>query len=435
MRLPIARSTLRRGLTVLAAAGLLIATTTVFVPSLNAGAAPAVTSAATETRALWVLRSSLATPDSIATLVRTARDHGFNTLLVQVRGRGDAYYTSTIEPRAAELHRQPATFDPLARVLESAHAAGLRVHAWMNVNLVSSAVDLPIASTHIVHRHPEWLMVPRELAQELARVKENSPAYLGRLARWTRAQPTGVEGLYASPILPAAAAHIEAVVQDVVRRYDVDGVHLDYARYPGDRFDYSQGAVRAFRDTIRPTLTSAARREADAREAVDPLIYPDTYPDEWKAFRIGRMTALVGRLQKAIKATRPDAFVSVATAPDLREARERRLQDWGAWLTAGLVDAVCPMAYTPEPAKFAEQIAAARDAAGTRTIWAGIGAYRIPAAQTIENIETARRLGAAGVVLFSYDSLIDPAQASPDYIAVVGRTVFAKPAMSSEGTR
>lgn len=435
MRLPIAWSTLRCRLTALAAAALLAGSPTAFVPSLNAGTEPPAANAVAETRALWVLRSSLATPESIASLVRTSRAHGFNTLLVQVRGRGDAYYASTLEPRATDLQRQRASFDPLASVLAAAHAAGLRVHAWMNVNLVSSAVDLPIAPTHLIHRHPEWLMVPRDLAQELARVKENSPAYVGRLARWTRAQPAGVEGLYASPILPAAAAHVEAVVRDVVTRYDLDGVHLDYARYPGERFDYSQGAIREFRQTIRPALSAAARREADAREAIDPLIYPDTYPEEWKAFRIGRMTALVGRLQNAIKAARPGTFVSVATAPDLREAREHRLQDWGAWLTAGLVDAVCPMAYTPEPAKFAEQIAAARDAAGPRTIWAGIGAYRIPPSQTIENIETARRLGAAGVVLFSYDSLIDPAQASPDYIAVVGRSAFAKPAATSDGTR
>ena len=47
-----------------------------------------------ETRALWVLRTSLTTPESIETLVRAARDHGFNTLLVQVRGRGDAYSPS-----------------------------------------------------------------------------------------------------------------------------------------------------------------------------------------------------------------------------------------------------------------------------------------------------------------------------------------------------
>ena len=433
MRLSGVSATLRRGLTV--AAVLVLLMLALGSPRAAREAAP------TETRALWVLRTSLGSTESITTLVHTARDHGFNTLLVQVRGRGDAYYTSSLEPRAADLQRQPASFDPLATVLAKAHDAGLRVHAWVNINLVSSAADLPIAPTHLVHRHPEWLMVPRDLVQELSRVPEESPAYVGKLARWTRAQTSGpaaaasLEGLYTSPILPAAADHINNVVRDLVTRYAVDGVHLDYARYPTERFDYSRGAIRAFREAVRPQLVGAVRREVDGHEAEDPLAYPDTFPSEWKAFRISRLTTLMGRLRTTVKAARPSAFVSVATAPDIQEARDHRLQDWAAWLQAGIIDAVCPMAYTPEAAKFAEQIAAARDVKGGRAVWAGIGAYRLPPAQTIENIETARRLGTAGVVLFSYDSLIDPRQSSPDYIAVVGRSVFAKPAAASTGTR
>ncbi|HEX7021012.1 MAG TPA: family 10 glycosylhydrolase, partial [Gemmatimonadaceae bacterium] len=139
-----------------------------------------------EVRALWVLRSTLASPESIATLVESARAHGFNTLFVQVRGRADAYYQSRLEPRAAELARQPDTFDPLRTVLDEAHRAGLRVHAWMNLNLVSSAAELPIARDHLVYRHPEWLMVPRPIAQTLAKVEPDSPAYAGMIARWTR---------------------------------------------------------------------------------------------------------------------------------------------------------------------------------------------------------------------------------------------------------
>jgi len=398
------------------------------------GTVPLRGAAPTETRALWVLRTSLSSPESIATLVRTAREHGFNTLLVQVRGRGDAYYNGGVEPRAAELLRQPLTFDPLQAVLTAAHDAGLRVHAWVNVNFVSSAVDIPTATTHVVHRHPEWLMVPRDLAQELSKVPDGSPSYTGRIARWTRAQPH-VEGLYISPVVPAAAEYIDAVIRDLASRYDLDGVHLDYIRYPNERFDYSRGAIREFRDTIRPTLSAAARHDLEAREPIDPLAYPDSFQDEWRAFRVGRLTALVSRLRTTIKHARPAAMVTIAAAPDLEEARTHRLQDWGAWLRGGLIDAVCPMAYTQEPAQFAEQIAAARAAAGGAAVWAGIGAYRIPPAQTIENIETARRLGASGVVLFSYDSLVDPRQSAPDYIAVVGRSAFATPAAPSDGTR
>src|SRR5262245_8467232 len=125
----------------------------------STGAAASPDNSSTETRALWVQRGSLVTPQSIAALVKSAREHGFNTLLVQVRGRGDAYYLGGVEPRATELLRQADDFDPLATVLEAGHAAGLRVHAWMNVNLISSAAELPSAREHLIYRHPAWLMV------------------------------------------------------------------------------------------------------------------------------------------------------------------------------------------------------------------------------------------------------------------------------------
>ena len=82
------------------------------------------------------------------------------------------------------------------------------------------------------------------------------------------------------------------------------------------------------------------------------------------------------------------------------------------------------MAYTQEPARFAEQIAAARDIAGGSAVWAGIGSYRLSPAQTIENIQAARKLGAAGFVLFSYDSLTGAKPPAPDYLATVSRAAF-----------
>src|SRR5688572_30338862 len=176
-----------------------------------------------EVRALWVTRSSLTSPAAIAALVTTARQQGFNTLLVQVRGRGDAYYTSTLEPRSSDLARQPATFDPLAVVLTEARARGIRVHAWISLNLVSSAAELPASPDHLVYRHPEWLMVPRAIAQDVARLDPNNPGYVGKIARWTRAESETVEGLYATPVQPEAAAYSARVVADLARRYELDG--------------------------------------------------------------------------------------------------------------------------------------------------------------------------------------------------------------------
>lgn len=386
---------------------------------------------APEVRALWVLRSSLTSPASITSLVRTAHEQGFNTLLVQVRGRGDAYYRSSLEPRAADLVSEPTSFDPLATVLTEAHAAGIRVHAWITLDLVSSAVELPASHDHLVYRHPEWLMVPRAIAQDLATVDPFNPGYVGRIARWTRSELDQVEGLYASPIQPDAAAYLEQVVADLARHYDLDGVHLDYARFPSPEFDYSRFAIAQFRASVRPSLGAEVRRKLDAQEADDLFAYPDALPEDWAAFRRARLTALVGRISDVVRAERPHALMTAAVAPDPQQAFDHRLQDWRGWITTGVIDAICPMAYAQDPVAFAAQIAAARAGAGSHSVWAGIGAYRIPPAETIDDIQTARKFGARGIILFSYDSLTGSNPPAPDYLATVSRAAFGLAAADS----
>jgi uncharacterized lipoprotein YddW (UPF0748 family) len=376
-----------------------------------------------EVRALWVVRTTLTSPAAVATMVSSARAGGFNTLLVQVRGRGDAYFQNGVEPRPPSLVAQTG-FDPLATTITRAHEAGLKVHAWINVNLVAGTGELPAARGHVVYRHPEWLMVPRALAEELAATDPRSAAYLGQLARFVRSQSNELEGIYLSPVMPASAAYTTSIVRDIVDRYDLDGIHLDYIRYPRDDFDYSRETLAAFRAELVEELRPADRQRYDARVASgEPVIYTQAFPQRWRAFRTERLTALLAAIRQAVKLVRPSALVSVAVVPDADEAAERRLQDWRGWAETGLVDVVCPMAYTQDPAVFASQIASAREIAGTRALWAGIGAYRLSPAQIAENVHAARRLGVRGVILFSYDSLADPAR-GPGYLSQVGRAAF-----------
>ena len=377
---------------------------------------------AAQTRALWVTRTTLTSPESIKKMVAAAEAGGFNTLLVQVRGRGDAYYTSTVEPRAPELAARPE-FDPLATVIEQAHGAGLKVHAWVAVNLVSSSVTLPASREHVVYRSPEWLMVPRELAAEMKKIDLRSPAYLGRLARWTRAQSTKVEGLYTSPLHPAAQDHTAAAIREIAGRYRSDGVHLDYVRFPNDEFDYSPAAMEQFKNAVLPDLSDSERREAAARELLDPAAYPNLFPDKWSDFRRSRLTSLVIKIRTAVKAVRPDAIVSAAIVPDAQQAFDERLQDWRGWLDHSLLDVLCPMAYTADAEIFQRQVAAARDYAGSRPVWAGIGAYQLTPSQTLSHIAAARKLGAAGIILFSYEALAAPPNSSGS-VSELGRAAF-----------
>jgi uncharacterized lipoprotein YddW (UPF0748 family) len=375
---------------------------------------------AREVRALWVQRATLSSPGAIRTLVQSAKAAGFNTLLVQVRGRGDAYYQSRFEPRAAVLAKQSPSFDPLETVLAEAHPAGLRVHAWMNTNLVSDA-EPPNLPDHIVYKHPDWLMVPRELAVDLATVDARSREYLSALSGYARAHSDRIEGLYSSPLQPAAAEYTLKVIADVAARYDVDGIHLDYIRFPNVEFDYSPKALAQFRQYLQPHLSDAERRQYDGRARHEPLFYTQMFPQRWIEFRQERLTDLLTRVRAAVKAKRPHAMLSAAVIPDAEEAAARRLQNWQSWLNNGLLDVVCPMAYTTDAVLFRTQVSAVRRLAGSRPVWAGIGAFQLSSLETILNIRAARQLGAQGVILFSYDNF---ANTNSDYLAAVGRDAF-----------
>lgn len=407
----------RRGLPGLLLLAALLAPVAALPPApLAAAPAPAVA----ETRALWVLRGSLTTPAKIDRLVADAARAGFNTLFLQIRGRGDAYYASALEPRGVAIAPK---FDPLGHAVAAARAAGLRVHVWFNVNLVASPNILPTDRSHIVYAHPEWLMVPRPLAADLARIPPRDPRYLARLVDWTKKNAAGVEGLYASPLTPDAARHVEAVVRDIVTRYPVAGVHLDYIRYPSPLFDHSQTALAGFRDSLQREIPPADRQRLDARLRQDPLAYADAYPERWVAYRRLRLADLVARVRGAVLHARPGTLVTAAVIPDAREAYEHKLQDWPDWARRGLIDAFCPMTYTTSLQTFNRQVAAAREAAAPRPVWAGIGAYRLTAGQTVDHIAAAREAGAAGIVLFSYDSLAG--QPKRDLLFDIGRSAFA----------
>lgn len=374
-----------------------------------------------EVRALWVVRTSLTSPQAIEDMVAAASQSGFNTLLVQVRGLGDSYFVGGVEPRPATLAAQPS-FDPLATAIAKGHERGLAVHAWINVNLVAGT-DVPASRGHIAYRHPEWLMVPRALAQDLAALDPNGPEYLGRLTRYARSRAAELEGLYLSPATPGAVEYTNSVVRDIVQRYAVDGVHLDYVRYPNDDFDYSRETLAAFRRSLAPSLSPSDVPRYDARLAAEPLFYTQAFSDQWRAFRVDRLTTLLTELRHTLKTVRPSATVSATVSPDPTEAANRKLQDWARWLNLDLVDVICPAAYTTDVAAFASQIATAQVAAGRHSLWAGIGAHRLSSEQTVDNILAARRLGVGGVILFSYDSLIAPARAS-GYLTQLGKAAF-----------
>jgi uncharacterized lipoprotein YddW (UPF0748 family) len=353
------------------------------VPALATAAAPAPG----ELRGLWVVRTALVSPQAVDEAVDAAAEAGFNALFVQVCGRGDAFYRSSLVPRSPLLEQQRRDFDPFARLLARARARKMQVHGWVNV-LLAAHFGQPLPPEHILERHPDWAMVPKSAATTALVASGTRRLRLVMEAGRTEGD---VEGYYLSPSIPGVGAYLESVVRELVRAYRMDGLHLDFVRYPGPDFDYSRAALEGFRR---------------ANGGGDLLDGPARSPGAWDDYRRQVLTALVTRLVDAARAARPGLTISAAVVPDEALAVHHKFQDWPRWLSANLLTALCPMTYTPDNALFRQQVELASERAGAdRPVWAGIGAYRLDLAGIVEKVALAREAGARGVVLFSHESL------------------------------
>jgi len=388
---------------------------------------PGPRSAPAEVRALWVVRNALTHPDSVRAMVQRAEEAGFNTLIVQVRGRGDAYYNSRWEPRSMALAHQPQDYDPLPLVLAEAHRRGMSVHAWLNTFLLTNMDEPDTAATHLYNTRPDLLAVPYGVARELYDMDPRDPRYREQILAYTRNARDRAEGVYLSAASPEVKEHLYSVWMDVLERYDVDGLHFDYVRYPAPDWDYSRVSLERFRAWLTPQLPDSVRERFAAMEAADPLVWADSFPGEYDRFRREQVTEMVERIYYGAKKREPEIVISAAVFGNSKDAYEKRYQDWREWLRRGILDIAAPMAYARDTETFREQIRVAVETAGPERIWAGIGSWRIPVESTLEKIDAARALGVRGIVLFSYNSAVrvnPELNPKADYLMQVSERAF-----------
>ena len=108
-----------------------------------------------QSRYLWVVRNSITTKADIEDIIEFATLNRFNNLLIQVRGRGDAYYKSDLVPKSNLI--KDVDFDPLAYMIPLAKEKGIRVHAWVNTYLLWSSRVMPVQKNHVLKTNPDWM--------------------------------------------------------------------------------------------------------------------------------------------------------------------------------------------------------------------------------------------------------------------------------------
>jgi len=354
-------------------------------------------------RGLWVLcegtQRPLEHPERIPALIEDAQRLGVSDLFVQVYRGGRAWFDSSradAAPYRAIVEQTGR--DTLADLIPRAHAAGLRVHAWVNV--LSLAGNTRSELLTLLGR--EIVLVDRFGRSILDYPKLDLPEPDRKYYRM------GTPAVWLDPAAPGVAEHLAATFAELLVRYpDLDGLHLDYIRYPdvlpfipGSRFgvglDFGYGAA-----------TRARFRAETGLEA--PFGNSLANANRWDSWRRDQVTRLVARVRGAAAEVRAGVAISAAVWAYADRAYLALGQDWRGWLEAGLVDFAVPMAYTVDDrllGYMAESFA--RVPEGDR-VWLGLGVWifaRNPQ-RALAQIGIVRQAGAAGDAFFSWDAIAD----------------------------
>jgi uncharacterized lipoprotein YddW (UPF0748 family) len=355
----------------------------------------------------WPSRPGLSTKEQQAELIAIldrAAELRLNAVIFQVRPMADALYASKLEPWSEYLTgavgRAPdPAYDPLEFAVREAHARGLELHAWFNpYRAWHPSATSPAPADHLVKSRPDL------------------------------AKPYG-KHYWLNPTNKDVPDHTIKVILDVVRRYDVDGVHIDDYFYP------------------------YVEKDGDGRA----IPFPDD--DTWEAYRKGGGTLsrgdwrrdavnrFVERMYKGVKAAKPWVKVGISPFGIWRPGHPPGIAgldqyaelyaDARRWINEGWADYFSPQLYWPvaqEKQSYPKLLAWwAGENTKNRHLWPGNYTSRVtgaakgwPASEIVEQIKLTRaEKGASGNVHFSMKALVK----NTGKVADALKEVYSEPAL------
>ncbi|MEN8254133.1 MAG: family 10 glycosylhydrolase [Verrucomicrobiota bacterium] len=343
-------------------------------------------------RSLWVTRFDYTTPEDVRSIIDNVAGAGFTDVFFQIRGNASVFYKSRLEPWAYELSGgQVETlgsdpgWDPLQLALDTARPHGLRVHAYMNVLPGWKGLeDPPPAAGQLWTAHPDWFMID-SLGQKML--------------------PTSGWYSFINPVLPEVRAHLRGIVAELCQ-YEVDGIHLDYIRYP---HDYHLVARQRYPDASDEEIMRRADYSYDpaSQAALFGRYGWEVSSRQITKFRCDSVTRVVRDISYVMQTQKPGACLLTASVMgNPVEGKAHAYQDSGAWARQGLVDWVVQMNYGTT--SFDRYLRAMKRAAGRRKFRSSVvvGIYcKNDTDEILAQLDKVRESSSRGFALFSYSFL------------------------------
>lgn len=315
----------------------------------------------------------LSSREEIIRLIDFSKKTHIDSLFVQIYRSNKAWFPSTVgdsEPYRSSF--KSVGEDPFAFLIKEAHASGIQVHAWLNLLSLGDNVNAPLLQkygTDILTKN----LKDKETLQDF---KIDNQYFL-------------------EPGDPRVREELSHMVEEILNGYrDLDGIQLDYIRYPDKNpaYGFTKMNVKRFKES---TGLQVIEEKSDA----------------WKNWKRSQVTNLVELLTKKARALHPHLQVSTTGCMSYSRAHDEAFQDWPFWIKSGLVDFVTIMSYTKDTQTFEEYIEEAKNQTDDffKKVNIGIGAYELTSLpETFEKqFEVCQNAGGRACVIFHYGNFLE----------------------------
>lgn len=342
--------------------------------------------AQSEIRAVWLDRGTIVKAKSksdLKPLFDRMAEAGINTIFFETINASYPIYPSRVAP---EQNPMTKGWDPLQGAIELAHERNMELHAWAWIFAAANQGHNKILGQEenylgpVISRNPSWVL------------KDENGAVFNRTPGFKKA--------FYDPANPYVREYLYSLLEEIATNYNVDGIQLDYIRYPfqdshtGQTFGYTAASRHFFKQTY----------------GVDPQDIKKSSPtwQMWTGFKIQQIDSFVAEVSQRLKRIRPDLIISAAVFPMERSERLKVLQQhWEEWIYSGWVDVIVLMTYALDTGNFEARTQSLQDLAGKNAslIIPGIRLLSVPETETFDQVQSIRNMPSGGYALFAAENL------------------------------
>jgi len=331
-------------------------------------------------KALWVVRDHMVSKELIDEVLVFAENNNFNHIFAQVRGRGDAYYNSSIVPKS---HLVDIDFDPLNYLINNNIDKNIKIHAWINIYYLWSSKFFPKQEDHLFFKQPLWL----------DRSEKDNYINEGNYLNDSNHLNVSGEGFYLAPTNPFVQKHLVNVVDELSEKYKIDGIHYDYIRFHNSNYGFNKNGLLEFDRLNNYELNDSS----------------NNYDLFFSEFKRNSITEFVKEAKEKIKLNSPELIISAAVKPNIYDAKLLFFQEWDLWLSAGYIDWAVPMNYMVDNDDFVQNMYMIKDNLPLKyhnQIVVGISTYNQSAKSAGRKILRLRKMQFNNISIFSYSEFV-----------------------------